>query len=92
MPTTAIVRIAPVEHWCDNYKECLDDQPELLRLPGVEIEIELASCETTTEDHDAPVNRWRVTERSKAEVSYLLGESSPDESGWHICRCMLEMD
>jgi hypothetical protein len=84
-----IVRIAPIEHWCEGYRA----SAAMRKLAGMEIEIIPSSMEIVDgrgRYHSGPCRWWAISERTRALIEDVTG--LPDSDGWSICEHLLEMD
>jgi len=85
-----VVRIAPVERWCEGYRS----SAAMCKIAGMEVEIIPSSMKIIDGNgryHQGPCRWWNLTERSIAMIEDVTGIVDPD-GGWSICEHLLEMD
>jgi hypothetical protein len=85
----AVVRIAPIEHWCEGFRASAD----MHKLVGMEIEIVPSSMKIMGGGryHSEPCRWWALTERAKTLIEDITGLPDPDD-GLFVCEHLFEMD
>lgn len=94
----ARVRIAPLEQWCSEFRVYAADNPRLLSLVGMEIDIDPRTMlvgptmDSADWEQHSKARRWVVYAESSARMRHVAGLSMDTLNRLWICEHLLEMD